>query len=83
MAQKKYEPSFDVAVEVNFEFLMNEFNSLWAKSPKDHTKFAALKNKASNTVLTYRQKDGIVERCNNVINGTYGNTKNGIEFKGA
>lgn len=75
----KDQPS-DAELECNYEFLLSEFNNLWNKTPKELTKFAALKNKATHTTLTFRQKDGIVERCNNVINGTYGNTKAGISF---
>lgn len=71
----KKEKLSEADLECNYASLLTEFNDLWSKAPKDHTKFAALKNKATNSLMTFRQKDGIVERCNNAINGTYGNTK--------
>ena len=73
--KKVTETPSETDLECNYAFLLSEFNDLWSKTPKEHTKFAALKNKATNALMTFRQKDGIVERCNNVINGTYGNTK--------
>lgn len=76
---KKEKPS-EADYECNYADLLLEFNALWQKSPKDFTKFAALKNKANNSLMSFRQKDGIIERCNNVIKGDYGKTKAGITF---
>lgn len=70
-----------------FTKMLREFNSLIVTTPaveKVKNKLLDLKRRAELSVeLNYRQKDAIIARCDNYINGTYGNTKNGIEFKGA
>lgn len=79
MKERKGPP--DSELNANFDKLLKEFHSLFDNSPKDFGKFEALKEKAKLTSLTGRQTEALIDRCNNVINGTYGNTKKGIEFK--
>lgn len=76
MEEIKPKPPTDAEMAANWDKLLREFNSLWNDSPKDHAKFEALKTKAKLTSLTPRQMEGIIDRCNNVISGKYGNTKN-------
>jgi hypothetical protein len=80
MEQKRKGPT-DAEMNANWDALLKEFHGIWENSPKDFTKFEALKEKAKLTPLTGRQIEGIIDRCNNVIKGQYGNTKKGIEFK--
>lgn len=82
MQQKKFH---DQQCGDNWDVLLQEFHKIEANPTKDFkSKLEKLKEKAKNTVqLTTRQREGIIDRCNNVINGTYGQTKKGIEFKGA
>lgn len=72
--QTKKGPS-ETEVHAKFDALLKEFERLWADSPKNIQKFEFLKQKAKITTLYPRQMDAIVSRCNNVINGIYGNTK--------
>lgn len=73
MTQKQI-PS-EVDYQCNYDVLLKEFHSLWEQAPKDFDKFNELMEKAKNTPMSFRQIEGIIERCKNVINGTYGNTK--------
>ena len=60
-------------VNLNFQQLLNEFYSLLGKnSPKEE--FIKLRETAKLKILTERQKEAIVERCNNVVSGNYGST---------
>jgi hypothetical protein len=72
--QEKKAPT-DAEMSANWDKLLKEFHGLWEKSPKDLEKFELLKQKAKFVSMFSRQTQGIVDRCNNVINGTYGNTK--------
>lgn len=83
MEQKEKKGPTDAEVNANFDTILREFDGLWNNSPKDMVKFEALKQRAKLMTLYPRQMDAIVARCNNVLNGTYGNTKQGIEFKGS
>lgn len=65
----------DSVLNGNFDALLKEFQVLWTKSPTENKKFIALAKKARNTELTHRQAEAIMARCENAINGTYGNTK--------
>lgn len=69
----------------NWDALLREFHKIEANRQKDlKAQLDRLKTKATNMAqLTIRQREGIIDRCNNVLNGTYGNTKQGVEFKGA
>jgi hypothetical protein len=80
MEQKRKAPT-DAEMNANWDALLKEFHGICENSPKDFTKFEALKEKAKLTPLTGRQLEGIIDRCNNVIKNQYGNTKKGIEFK--
>lgn len=82
MVKERKGPS-DSELNANFDRLLKEFSHLWEDSPKDYSKFQGLKEKAKLTPLTGRQTEAIIDRCNNVINGSYGNTKKGIDFKSA
>lgn len=56
--------------------MLGEFESLTSKNPepeKVKPELLKLKEKAqTSTSLTYRQIDGIISRCDNYLNGTYG-----------
>lgn len=56
----------------------NGLLGLFHKAQRSNDKKALLSIKseaANNKLLTYRQSDGISARCDNALNGTYGNTK--------
>jgi hypothetical protein len=67
-----------------FTTLLRSFNSLVSGMPsveKIKKELLRLKEQADKSVeLNYRQKDAIIARCDNYINGTYGKTKAGITF---
>lgn len=73
MTQKQI-PS-EVDYQCNYDSFLKEFHSLWEQTPKDFEKFNELMEEAKNAPMSFRQTEGIIERCKNVINGTYGNTK--------
>jgi hypothetical protein len=70
---------------MNQEFTDDQINAEWRlflemfhkfQKKNDFEGLKKLKEDAKvNKKLTYRQIDGIVCRCDNVMNGTYGNTK--------
>lgn len=80
MEQKEKKGPTDAEVNATFDKLSREFDSLWINSPKDFEKFESLKQRAKLMTLYPRQMDAIIARCNNVINGSYGNTKAGVSF---
>lgn len=52
------------------------------KGKDDNIKLIQLKEKAKlNPYLTDRQIEGIYARCDNVMNGTYGNTKTNENYE--
>lgn len=55
----------------NWDALLKVFHSI---KPEDTVSFNELKETAMNTILTGRQREGIIARCDNQINGTYGST---------
>lgn len=59
--------------------LLGKFKKLiekWPPPEKIKTELSELVTLAINAAhLTPRQKDGIITRCNNYMNGEYGNTK--------
>lgn len=61
----------------NWDTFLKVFKKIEQERPKDYVaQLEKLKTKAQNTVqLTVRQREGIIDRCTNVINGTYGNSK--------
>lgn len=65
----------DAEYNSNWDAMLKMFHQLVnQKAIKDE--YEALKGLAKNTIaLTPRQREGIIERCNNVINGEYGHTK--------
>lgn len=79
MKQTKEQPS-EADYECNYAFLLKEFNDAWAKNPKDISQFNLLIEKAKNSQMSTRQIEGIIDRCRNVFNGSYGNSKYGISF---
>lgn len=67
-----------------FTLLLRAFNSLViGLPPREQIKqeLDDLKASAETSVeLNLRQKDAIIVRCNNYLNGTYGKTKEGVTF---
>lgn len=65
--------------EADFDFLLIDFNKLVENnSPRQKVEkqLMELKEKAENmSALSFRQKEAIIVRCTNYLNGTYGNTK--------
>ncbi len=62
--------------------LLKEFHGL-IDGKSNREDFEKLKEKAKNNAnLTVRQSEGIVARCNNVLNGTYGTSKDAFEIGG-
>ena len=68
------QPQFtDQEINAEWTALITEFNSAFEKCPKDINVLSAIIAKAKlSRKLTNRQTEGIIERCNNLINGTYG-----------
>jgi hypothetical protein len=75
MEQQEKKGPTDAEVNAKVDALLKEFHRLWDNSPKDIEKFESFKQRAKLATLYPRQMDAIIARCNNVINGTYGNTK--------
>lgn len=61
----------------NFQEHLKEFQAaLSLPESKRKSAMAELRDKVSNKmILTFRQVDAIRSRCQNVLDGTYGNTK--------
>lgn len=77
MADKKEKPS-DEEINTKWRQMLRAFEKIIGGSPKvEDVKddLCALKEAAKNTILTPRQAEGIVARCNNYLNGEYGKTK--------
>ena len=55
----------------NWDALLKVFHSIKSSDTKSLNE---LKETAIHTVLTERQKEGIIARCDNQINGTYGSS---------
>lgn len=65
----------------NYRSLLAEFHAIEIDSKGAKEKWEALKEKAKGVnPLSARQLAGIIERCNNAINGEYGNTKTAEHF---
>jgi len=68
----------DTECNNNFDAFLRVFHKIENERPKEDYKeqLHALKSTVQNTIqLTGRQREAIIDRCNNVLNGTYGNTK--------
>ena len=80
MQQKKIN---DQQCNDNWDSFLKIFHKIENERPKDYKEqLEQLKITAQNTIqLTIRQREGIIDRCNNVIKGDYGNTKKGITMK--
>jgi hypothetical protein len=67
-----------------FTLLLRAFNGLIESKPpinKVEKELIKLKAQAEKSAeLNSRQKAALTDRCDNYINGTYGNTKSGISF---
>jgi len=60
----------------NWDSLLKMFHAIVEKQPKDQNEqLEKLKEFAKTKQLSPRQIEGIIERCDNVIKGNYGNTK--------
>lgn len=68
-----------------FSFMLMDFHETVANMPpvsKVQEKLLALKADAEiNHELNIRQKEAIIARIDNYFNGSYGNTKAGIDMK--
>jgi len=67
-------------VNKNFQDLLNKFHDL-LKNNAPKKSFEDLKLETLTKVLTSHQIYAITERCNNVLNGTYGSTSRMIKQK--
>jgi len=83
MEQKEKKALTDTEVIANFDRLLKELNKTWDESPKDFEKFEVIKQKAKLTPLYPRQMGAIIDRCDNVIAGHYGNTKKSENYEQA
>ncbi len=63
----------------NFECIIENFNKITANQPsvnKIKDKLIEIKSFAANaSALTDRQKEAVIARINNYLNGSYGNSK--------
>lgn len=73
----------DTECNNNFDAFLRVFHKVENERPKDYKEqLEVLKNSVQNTIqLTGRQREAIIDRCDNVIKGIYGKTKAGVEFK--
>lgn len=56
--------------------MLKVFHDINPKSPSATKEYLELQQESMNTIyLTSKQKEGIYGRCQNSIDGTYGNTK--------
>lgn len=80
MEQKNVSPD-------EFTIILRAFNNMVVNNPKPDTiksQLIELKESAESSIeLNSRQKEAIMARINNYFDGTYGKTKQGIEFKQA
>jgi hypothetical protein len=81
MEQKEKKGPTEAELNQNFTSLLKEFENLWESSPKAMDKFDALKQKAKLKPMYPRQMDAVIARCNNVLNGMYGNTKKAENYE--
>jgi len=58
----------------NFQELLNKFHKLLKSNPVGGREFEDLEKETLTKILTEHQVSAIIERCNNVLNGTYGST---------
>lgn len=68
----------DEMINAKWRSMLKVFKTLiteWPKPEKIKKELEDLKTAAINSILTPRQTQGIIARCDNYINGTYGNTK--------
>lgn len=76
MEQEKQERYTDTEINNEWSSMLNIFKALIDKNPapeKIKDDLLALKEAAKNSVkLTPRQREGINDRCQNYLNGTYG-----------
>ena len=71
-------------VNLNFQKLLDKFHALIKDEPsvsKVKEDLDKLKEEAVNAFLTFNQKDAIIARCDNYINGVYGSTSKEREVK--
>lgn len=66
----------DAKINEKWQSMIKVFKAITDSNPpveKVREKLVALKESATNTaLLTPRQREGITDRCNNYLNGTYG-----------
>jgi len=60
----------------NWDRMLKIFHAIPLNAKDTKKQCEDLKELAKNTIaLTPRQREGIFDRCNNVVSGNYGNTK--------
>jgi len=66
----------DSIVNQNWDLLLKMFHKIISDNNDNKIKqLEVLKELTKTKPLTPRQMEGIIERCTNAINGSYGNTK--------
>jgi len=71
----------DEVCNPNFDSLLKVFHAINLDGKDAKEKCSQLKEFAKTKTLTDRQYEGIIDRCNNVINDTYGSTSRMIPKK--
>lgn len=78
----KFNQENDAVCIAEWRSMLNVFHAINEKSTDKTKDCNELKEAAKlSQHLTQRQLEGIIARCDNVINGSYGKTKDGIVFK--
>lgn len=69
---KTGQQEYDKVVNSNWDILIGMFNEIIKTNPTDKKeRCEKLKELARAKQLTPRQMEGIIDRCNNVINGSF------------
>lgn len=69
----------DSVCNPNWDSLLKVFHSIDPDAKDSVQQYQELKEYSKTKVLTDRQREGIIARCDNRINGTYGSTSRSIE----
>lgn len=75
MSETKQTAATDAEINAKWVSMLNMFNKIIDDKPavdKVKDKLIQLQELAKNSILTPRQQEGIYERCQNYINGSYG-----------
>lgn len=63
----------------NWETMLKMFHNINPESKDAKERFTQVKILSQSKVMTERQHEGIIDRCNNQINGTYGSTSREVK----